>query len=71
MSWSCLSVPAGFNKRSCPHGKTINIMLVSDGYERLFKEIGVEDEPSQKIILEYIFSLVRIGIEYVNNKKNS
>lgn len=46
-------------------------MLVSDGYERLFKEIGVEDEPSQKIILEYIFSLVRIGIEYVNNKKNS
>lgn len=46
-------------------------MLVSDGYEHLFKEIGVEDEPSKKIILEYIFSLARIGIEYVNNKKNN
>lgn len=42
-------------------------MLVSDGYERLFKEIGVEDEPSKKIILEYIFNLARIGIECVNN----
>ena len=31
---------------------------------------STEDEPSQKIILEYIFSLVRMGIEYVNNKKN-
>lgn len=42
-------------------------MLVSDGYESLFKQIGVEDEPSQKIILEYISNLARLGIECVNN----
>lgn len=42
-------------------------MLVNDGYEHLFKEIGVEDEPSQKIILEYISNLARLGMECVNN----
>lgn len=43
-------------------------MPISHGYECLLSEIGVEDSTSQEIVLEYIFNLAKLGIEYVNNK---
>lgn len=45
-------------------------MLIDHEYERLFKEIGIEDRASQEAVLEYIFSLAKLGIECVNNRLN-
>ena len=43
-------------------------MLIDNEYEHLFNEIGIKDRESQKIVLEYIVNLARLGIEYVNYK---
>lgn len=42
-------------------------MFVDYVYERLFNEIGLEGKESQEAVLEYIFSLVRLGIDTINN----
>lgn len=47
-------------------------MFVDYEYGQMFNEIGIENKENQKIVLQYIFNIARLGIESVNNMhKNS
>jgi len=44
-------------------------MTKVENYDTYFKTIGVQDRESKEIILEFIESLARLGIECINYKK--